>query len=193
MQAPAAAQPMTGVPGATAQTMSRQVYLCLGGTAHHSARANVQLARLIVANLTNYLCLDPDRIYATGFSNGAMLSQVRAANVIYLCPYRLRLQRLACEAWDLFKAAASVSGIVELKPGMAEGLAECSAAYKPSPRSTSVIDIHGDLDIVVPWTGDAIFGYPTVPDNLKNWTQRNDCSGPASVTLNKTFYTNQVE
>ena len=50
-------------------------------------------ARLIVTHLRQQLHVDPERIFATGFSNGAMLTH-----------------RLACEAGDVFRAIAAVAG-----------------------------------------------------------------------------------
>ena len=104
---------------------------------------DVGLARAVVGNLSEQLCIDPRRVWATGFSNGAMLAQ-----------------RLACEAADVFVAVASVSGVVELQPGNDEGLALCNASVAKQQARASVLDIHGNKDDVVPWTGDALLGFP---------------------------------
>ena len=121
---------------------------------------DVQFARDVVGNLSKQLCLDPARIFSTGFSNGAMLSQ-----------------RIACEASDLFVASASCSGVVELQvrilqqvafigfalvgfdlpfllfgecvltppqPGNDEGLAECDASYAKSGRKMNVVSCLAD-------------------------------------------------
>lgn len=66
----------------------------------------------------------------------------------------------------MFQAAASVSGCVELEPGNAQGLAACDKAYANGARNVSVLMVHGDFDFVVPWTGDAILGFPDIPTNF---------------------------
>ena len=50
--------------------------------------------RSLLASLRSLVSIDPRRIYASGFSNGAILAQ-----------------RLACEATDIFAAVAPVSGL----------------------------------------------------------------------------------
>ncbi|MFZ6031078.1 MAG: alpha/beta hydrolase family esterase [Chloroflexota bacterium] len=60
---------------------------------------DVGFVRAIVADLQSSGNLDPQRIYAAGMSNGAMMSY-----------------RLACEAADLFAAVAPVAGKLALSP-----------------------------------------------------------------------------
>jgi polyhydroxybutyrate depolymerase len=69
------------------------------------------------------LCVDRTRVYATGFSNGAMLSY-----------------RLACEASDLFAAIVSVAGSLAVS---AESCA--SSQIRPVP----LLAIHGVADSIV--------------------------------------------
>ena len=135
---------------------------------------DVALARELVGNLSAKLCIDPARVYTTGFSNGAMMSQI-----------------LACKAWDLFAAAGSVAGVVELAPGNEEGLALCNASYAPSPKTTRVLDVHGTADPTVPMGGDALLGFPPVPENMGKWAARNGCVGDPITTYKSpdgTFY-----
>ncbi len=54
---------------------------------------DVGFARALVARVEEEYCVDPERVYATGFSNGAAM-----------------VFRLACEASDLFAAFAPVAG-----------------------------------------------------------------------------------
>lgn len=133
-------------------------------------------ARQMVEILSNATCVDPNKVAATGFSNGAFMSEV-----------------LACESPDLFRAAVSVSGIVELLPGNSQGISRCTQNISAvSTKRPSILMIHGDFDFVVPWTGDELLGFPTVPDNLQGWLTRNDCSADWTQTLNMTHFTNQV-
>jgi polyhydroxybutyrate depolymerase len=84
---------------------------------------DVQFARDLVAHLQTQYCIDPDRIYSTGFSNGAMMSH-----------------RLGCEAADLFAAIAPVSGQI--------GVSSC-APSRPIP----VWEIQGTADLILPFNG----------------------------------------
>jgi poly(3-hydroxybutyrate) depolymerase len=56
--------------------------------------------------------VDSSRIFTSGFSNGAFMSEV-----------------LLCQASQWFVAAASISGIVEMEPGNGGGLDACDKAY----------------------------------------------------------------
>lgn len=69
------------------------------------------------------LCVDRTRVYATGFSNGAMMSY-----------------RLACEASDVFAAIASVAG------SLVTDAATCGATQT---RVVPLLEIHGDADGIV--------------------------------------------
>jgi len=98
------------------------------------------------------LCVDEDRVYATGFSNGGFMSH-----------------RLACELTDRFAAIASVSGVM--------GIGTCSPS-RPIP----VLQIHGTSDGVVPWNGGGWgTNYKSVESTIDGWTQRNGCSGTAQT------------
>ena len=118
------------------------------------------------------------RVWVSGFSNGAMMSEV-----------------IGCSAADVFSASASVSGVVELQPGNAGGLAVCDKLFGPlraANRSLAVFHIHGLLDDVVPFTGDALLGFPPIQLDMSSWVQRVGCelyvnssdlhSGPYSNT-----------
>ncbi len=76
----------------------------------------------VVADVSTRLCIDPDRVYASGMSNGGYMSH-----------------RLACEASDVFAAVAPVAG------GL--GILGCSP-----PRPVPVIMFHGTDDSVVPFS-----------------------------------------
>jgi polyhydroxybutyrate depolymerase len=55
--------------------------------------ADVAFARQVVADISAHWCVDPQRVFSDGWSNGAVMSQ-----------------RLACDAADLFAAATSYAG-----------------------------------------------------------------------------------
>ena len=93
-----------------------------GGCCGASQSANVDdvgFIRAIVADVQSKLCIDPRRIYATGFSNGGYMAH-----------------RLGCEASDLFAAIAPVEG------------ANASPTCSP-PRPVPVVAFHGNADPVV--------------------------------------------
>ena len=132
-------------------------------------------ARNMVQNISNAMCVDTTKVVTTGFSNGAFMSEV-----------------LGCESPDLFRGIAAVSGVVELRPGNEAAIARCNNNITMSPRRPEVLLVHGDLDFVVPWTGDALLGFPPVPQDAEGWYFRNGCGTTPTQTLNKTYYTNQV-
>jgi polyhydroxybutyrate depolymerase len=83
---------------------------------------DVGFVRAIAASLQAQVNIDARRIYATGLSNGAILSQ-----------------RLACEAADLFAAVAPVAGTLNFSP------------CQPSGK-ISVIEFHGTADQHIPYS-----------------------------------------
>ncbi len=51
--------------------------------------------------------------------------------------------------------------------GNAGGLALCDKNFGARARTMPIVHVHGDLDLIVPWTGDALLGFPTTPDNMQ--------------------------
>ncbi len=93
-----------------------------GGCCGQSSSSGVDdmgFIRAIVADVETQVCIDPHRVYATGFSNGGYMAY-----------------RLGCEASDLFAAIAPVEG------------ANASPTCAP-PRPVPVIAFHGDADPIV--------------------------------------------
>jgi len=136
---------------------------------------DVAFARGMVDYMSQNCAVDNSRIWASGFSNGAMMSEI-----------------LACNASDIFTAVASVSGCVELEPGNDAGLALCDSNFAAANKQVNVLQIHGDADLVVPWTGDALLGFPPTPQDMDDWATRNSCSNTTVQTLNVGTFTNQV-
>lgn len=117
---------------------------------------DVGFIRAVVADVEKQHAVDPKRVYATGISNGAMMSY-----------------RLACEASDVFAAIGPVAGIIDVD--------EC----KPSQK-VSVIDIQGTKDEYVPMDGGVgkkaydKEDRPPVQQSIDFWKQQDGCS----VTVN---------
>jgi polyhydroxybutyrate depolymerase len=102
-----------GVPGWNAGTCC--------GTAQIQNTPDVQFIRDMLAKIEEEYCLDPKRIFVSGFSNGGMLSH-----------------RLACEFSERVAAIGAVSGTMAIDPCIPK-------------RAVPVLHIHGTSDIVVPY------------------------------------------
>jgi polyhydroxybutyrate depolymerase len=126
---------------------------------------DVAFARATVAAIQSKYSIDAARVFATGMSNGGMLSH-----------------RLACEAPDLFRAVASVAGT------------DATASCTPG-KPISVLHIHARDDDHVLFNGGAgpnafrdeskVMNFVSVPDTIARWVQRNHCTAPPQRTLDK--------
>ncbi len=105
------------------------------GRAHTTEKSNnaddVGFIKLIIEKLSQWVSIDSQKIYATGISNGGMMSL-----------------RLACDASETFAAAAPVASSMpeELK-------ANCAPT-----KAISVLEIQGTADPLVPYLGGGIKG-----------------------------------
>jgi len=77
------------------------------------------------------LCIDRDRVYASGFSNGGFMAY-----------------RLACEAPEHFAAIGSVSGVLGIPPET------CNPDH-----ALPAIHLHGTADLIVPYDGGSPAGF----------------------------------
>lgn len=135
------------------------------GDARDRAVDDVGFSRAMVASLREQLNIDGQRIFATGMSNGGMISH-----------------RLACDAADLFRAVAAVAGT------------EAAAPCHPS-RPISVLHIHARDDTHVLFNGGAgpdafrdpskVMEFVSVPETIARWRQRNHCPAVPQRTLDK--------
>lgn len=126
------------------------------GTCCGFAQANnvddVGFVRTMIADIQTIAAIDSKRIYATGMSNGGIISY-----------------RLACEASDLIAAIGSVSGTQNITP--------CNPQ---SP--ISVIDFHGTADQHLPYNGGigdkslAGTDFVSVQDSIQFWVKEDQCS-----------------
>lgn len=136
------------------------------GTAWTDSVDDVQFTRDLLALITKDWCIDPKRIYATGFSNGGFLSH-----------------RLACEMADVFAAVAPVSGVLGVDAK------ECNPS-RPMP----IIDFHGTSDPIVPYNGGTpivpidlgpILAFRSVADSMSIWRQKDGCLGQGTIIYQK--------
>lgn len=123
------------------------------GTSASSHADDVGFIRAVVADIENRACIDPKRVYVTGMSNGGFLAH-----------------RLACEAADLFAAAAPVAAVLGIPQD------DC----KPS-RPIPLIHFHGTADLVVPYAGNPAISYPSVKSTFEGWAKRDGCTGAKAV------------
>jgi polyhydroxybutyrate depolymerase len=131
-----------------------------GGACCGYAQANniddVAFVRVLLQDLRQFTSMDEARLYATGISNGGIMSY-----------------RLACEAADLFAAVAPVSGTLNY--------AACSPS-EPVP----VLHIHGTADEHLPYDGGkgdeslTTTDFASVADTIAFWVQADGCAPIAS-------------
>ncbi len=104
--------------------------------------------------------VDPDRVYVTGLSRGAMMTY-----------------RLGCELSGRVAAIAPVSGNMATADGGAD--VPCTLA-----RPVSVLAIHGTADGVIPIAGgrtDILFS--PMADVIERWRDLNACAANQAVTV----------
>jgi polyhydroxybutyrate depolymerase len=129
---------------------------CCGYASDHDVD-DVGFLRAAAADVQSLTPVDPKRIYATGMSNGAILSH-----------------RLACEAADLFAAVGPVAGTLNLSP--------CT----PS-QPVSVIEFHGTEDEHIPYLGGpgpkslVDVSFNSVPASIAFWAAANRCPTPPTT------------
>jgi len=123
---------------------------------------HVALVRDGIAAALKHPKLDPARVYLVGYSNGGFLAY-----------------RAACELGSLLRGIFSIGGAGSNDPG----------ACHPD-RPPGVVEIHGDEDAIVSFTGGYLFAdrrrpkHPSVEASLRPWRERNGCSEPATLREN---------
>jgi polyhydroxybutyrate depolymerase len=125
---------------------------------------DLNFIRDLIRHLESQLSIDPARIYATGISNGAQMTD-----------------RLGCELSDQVAAIGPVSGGYP----RAEGC-------RPS-RPVPVVAFHGTADSVLPYEGmgQGKLMAP-IPEWAANWAARNGCSATPAVTFQRGQVTGQT-
>ncbi|MGH7282529.1 MAG: extracellular catalytic domain type 1 short-chain-length polyhydroxyalkanoate depolymerase [Polyangiaceae bacterium] len=124
---------------------------------------DVQFTKDLLSKLENDYCIDPKKVFATGFSNGGFFSH-----------------RLGCGMSDVFGAIAPVSGVFGQDP------TTCTPK-----RAMPVLDFHGTGDPIVPYNGgtpvipidlgSAFISFRSVPVTVDAWRQIDGCLGSGSV------------
>ena len=108
----------------------------------------------LLNTLQSTLCVNPSRIYATGFSNGGGMTYV-----------------LACKMADRIAAFAPVSGSYPPVPGGCD----------PS-RPVPILEFHGTADRLVPYNGSSAKNYPPVMQWLQEWVTLDSCAANPIIT-----------
>lgn len=118
---------------------------------------DVGFVRAVIADLQRIAAVDTQRIYATGISNGGILSY-----------------RLACEASDLIAAIGPVAGT--------QNLSRCEPK-----QPVSVIHFHGTADHHLPYDGGVGsqsktgVNYSSVKDSVQFWLDVNRCPSTSTI------------
>jgi polyhydroxybutyrate depolymerase len=143
-------------PDGTGRLSDEKLLTWNGGTCcGYAQKENVDdvgFVRAMLTDLQSLVNIDAKRIYATGMSNGGILSH-----------------RLACEAADLFAAVAPVAGTLNFSP--------CN----PS-QPISVIEFHGTDDQHILYNGGAgpkslvNVDFASVQDSVGFWASFNGCN-----------------
>jgi polyhydroxybutyrate depolymerase len=122
-----------------------------GRSAPASAPNDVAFLTQLVPILQQRYCVDPARVYATGFSGGARMAS-----------------QLACDASGTFAAVAPVSGLRRPSP--------C-----PATRAVPIIAFHGTSDPIDPYGGhgQAYWTY-SVSQAVSDWARMQRCSTPVT-------------
>jgi polyhydroxybutyrate depolymerase len=132
--------------------------------AHQQNIDDVGFFAALIEKLSHEFNINPKRIYATGISNGAMMSY-----------------RLACEMPEKIAAIAPVAGALPID----------LLSYNISAFPISVCVISGTHDPLVPWDGGQV-GFPrkprgiviSVPESVLFWVTHNNCTpAPESTVL----------
>lgn len=131
------------------------------GAARDRGSDDVDFLRAVLSEVQRRLNIDRERVFATGMSNGGMMSY-----------------RLACEAADVFRAIAAVAGT--------DGTTDC----RPG-RPVPVFHIHARDDDRVLFNGgsgsasDTHAAFVSVPATVDKWARLNACQGPTETVLKR--------
>lgn len=104
----------------------------------------------VIATLIEQYPVDPARVYVIGHSNGGFMSFT-----------------MACEHADQIAAVASLAGAMDVDT-------ECDPG-----QPVSALQVHGNADAVVGFTGGLIMGrrFTSAPETVRFWHENNGCEG----------------
>ena len=110
---------------------------------------DIRFARAIVEQVSEQFCIDADRVFSTGISNGSGLSA-----------------EIACAAPDVFAAVALVAATI--------GPLGCDDSTR-----MPVLAFHGTADPIVPFDGGRLRGtglpLPSAQEGVGRWAEQNGC------------------
>ena len=116
------------------------------GTSSSNGVDDVTFVGAMLDKLESEYCVDRKRVFASGFSNGGMLSH-----------------RLGCEMSDRIAAVGAVSGTLAIDV--------CTP-----PRPVAVMHVHGTADFVVAYTDGGFSGAKGVPSTIAKWVNVDACT-----------------
>ena len=127
-----------------------------------------QFVSTLLDTLQTRFCVDAQRIYATGFSNGGGMTNF-----------------LACRLAARIAAFAPISGNFYALPG----------GCHPG-RPVPILDFHGTKDGVLPYMGiplskNAAWPLPPIPQWLQTWATRDGCTQGPTIFLRQTNVTGE--
>lgn len=125
----------------------------VGGFTSGSTVDDVAFIDHLITTLSSTYNINPDRVYATGMSNGGFLSFL-----------------LACQLSPKIAAVASVTGSMTT-----ETFQNCTPT-----REVPILQIHGTSDIIVPYNGIQLWNTP-IGDVLNYWVANNQCSNTPTI------------
>lgn len=148
------AYPQGLIPAGSGEDWNIPGVALIGGAKVPASAANdVSFLTSLPGLLGHRYCVDPHRVYATGFSGGARMSS-----------------QLACDSAGVFAAIAPVSGLRRPTP--------C-----PATRPVPVLSFHGTADPVDPYLGhgQAYWTY-SVQQAARDWGRQDGCGPRATVS-----------
>jgi polyhydroxybutyrate depolymerase len=117
----------------------------------------------VLDEVTAEYAVDPQRIYAAGFSNGARMAF-----------------RLACDRPDILAGIAAVAATIS----------DDVTSACPTENHVSILFMHGTGDRVIPWEGKRlhigdlfISTALSAPETARFWAELNDCSMEPTIEL----------
>ena len=128
-----------------------------GGWTIGSTVDDVDFIDTIIALVSQKYDLNQNRIYSTGMSNGGFMSY-----------------HLACNLSSKIAAVASVTGSMS-----SETYESCNPDHP-----TSILQVHGSIDVTVPFQGNSALGMRSVNDVMDYWKLYNACDvDPTSIII----------
>jgi len=122
------------------------------GTAASSGVDDVAFMNAILDEVDARLCMDKQRVFAAGLSNGGFMAH-----------------RLACELSSRIVAIGAVAGV--------RGVTCAHASHR-----VAIMHVHGTEDPLIPYNGGGLNGSEPVATTIDFWTQTNHCTAaPATV------------